>query len=127
MFYSSLLNFNSILLNITQFYSIFQKLRKSLFNTYIAGEENLMSTGRVTKWNEKGRKLPMNGFWHQTNVNDTCNTFNKATDGSVFHPEIQKNEILQIFNRDLCRSLPLQYKDTVNDVIVGRNDIEAFR
>ena len=98
-----------------------------MFNTYIAGEENLMSTGRVTKWNEKGRKLPMNGFWHQTNVNDTCNTFSKATDGSVFHPEIQKNEILQIFNRDLCRSLPLQYKDTVNDVIVGRNDIEAFR
>ena len=40
----------------------------------------------------------MNGFWHQTNVNDTCNTFNKATDGSVFHPEIQKNEILQNFN-----------------------------
>ena len=119
MFYSNLLNFNSILLNIPKI--------KKIFVQYITGEENLMSIGRVTKWNEKGRKLPMNGFWHQTNVNDTCNTFNKATDGSVFHPEIQKNEILQIFNRDLCRSLPLQYKDTVNDVIVGRNDIEAFR
>ena len=75
-----------------------------MFNTLLAGEENLMSVGRVTKWNEKGRKLPIDGFWHQTNINDSCNTFNEATDGSVFHPDIQKDEILRIFSRDLCRS-----------------------
>lgn len=39
-----------------------------------------------------------------------CNTL-KGTDGSLFHPHINKNETLHVFTAELCQSLPLVYKD----------------
>jgi hypothetical protein len=38
-----------------------------------------------------------------------CNMIN-GTDGSQFHPEIDKKEILYVFNTDLCRSLFLEFQ-----------------
>lgn len=37
----------------------------------------------------------------------------RGTDGSVFHPSINKSDVLRIFNKDLCRSLPLIYQEDV--------------
>jgi len=47
-------------------------------------------------------------FWGD----DECNAI-KGTDGSLFHPEVQKNETLFIFNKDLCQSLPLVFQEEV--------------
>ena len=47
-------------------------------------------------------------FWR----GDACNEI-RGTDGSVFHPGITQNETLYIFNKDLCRSLPLVYQRPV--------------
>ena len=47
----------------------------------------------------------------------------QGTDGSTFHPDIKKDETIHIFNRDLCRSLPLVYQ---KDVIDG-NGIPGYR
>ena len=51
-----------------------------------------------------------------------CNAI-QGTDGSTFHPDIKKDETIHIFNRDLCRSLPLVYQ---KDVIDG-NGIPGYR
>ena len=50
-------------------------------------------------------------FW-KSGKNYTCNKI-KGYDGSVFHPEININETLYLFNKDLCRSLPLEYQKNV--------------
>ena len=44
-------------------------------------------------------------FWE----GDSCNAI-RGTDGSLFHPEVNINETLYIFNRDLCQSLPLVFQ-----------------
>ena len=41
-----------------------------------------------------------------------CNAI-RGTDGSLFHPEVAKNETLYIFNKDLCQSLPLIFQEEV--------------
>ena len=42
----------------------------------------------------------------------TCNKIH-GTDGSLFPPHVKENQILHIFNKDICRSLPMEYKETV--------------
>lgn len=56
-------------------------------------------------------------FWKT----EECNKIS-GTDGSVFHPGISDADTLNIFNKDLCRSLPLVYEKSVNV-----NGIPAFR
>jgi len=47
-------------------------------------------------------------FWSSSQ----CNSI-RGTDGSLFHPGVEINETLHIFNRDLCQSLPLVYQEEV--------------
>ena len=47
-------------------------------------------------------------FWSSAQ----CNSI-RGTDGSLFHPGVEVNETLHIFNRDLCQSLPLVYQEEV--------------
>ena len=42
----------------------------------------------------------------------TCNRIH-GTDGSLFPPHVKENQIFHIFNKDICRSLPIEYKETV--------------
>ena len=37
----------------------------------------------------------------------------RGTDGSVFHPDVQKSDILRVFSKDLCQALPLEYKEEI--------------
>ncbi len=37
----------------------------------------------------------------------------RGTDGSIYHPGVKKNETLYVFNRDLCRSLPLVFQEEI--------------
>jgi len=56
-------------------------------------------------------------FW----TTEDCNTI-RGTDGSIFHPDINRNETLYIFNMNLCQSLPLVYQQ---DVV--HNEINTYR
>ena len=80
------------------------------------GRNNLADVGKVHSWDDQTAL----DFWK--NDTEYCNAIT-GTDGSTFHPEIERNETLHIFNRDLCRSLPLVYqKDVVED-----NGIPGYR
>ena len=41
-----------------------------------------------------------------------CNAIN-GTDGTMFHPFIEKNETLYMFTNDICRSIYAQYEQDV--------------
>lgn len=78
--------------------------------TAMTGQSDVHDVGRVTAWNGE----PQLKFWK-----DECNKI-KGTDGSTFPPDILPNTTLYLFNRDMCRSLPLVYHaDVVNSGIPG--------
>ena len=70
----------------------------------MTGANNVNDVGQVLSFDNK-TKLD---FWGS----DDCNAI-RGTDGSIFHPNIQKNETLYLFNKDLCQSLPLVYQEEV--------------
>jgi len=70
----------------------------------LTGANNVNDVGQVLSFDNK-TKLD---FWGS----DDCNAI-RGTDGSIFHPNIQKNETLYLFNKDLCQSLPLVYQEEV--------------
>ena len=80
--------------------------------TTMTGQSDIQDVGRVVAWNDE-TKLK---FWK-----NECNEI-KGTDGSSFPPDILPNTTLYLFNRDMCRSLPLVYHADV--VSTG---IPAFR
>jgi len=63
--------------------------------------------------------MPELPFWREGK--GSCNAI-RGTDGSVFHPGIAKSETLYVFSRDLCRSLPLVFKEEVT-----MNGIPGYR
>uniref|UniRef100_A0A1A8R1D3 Scavenger receptor class B, member 2 n=1 Tax=Nothobranchius rachovii TaxID=451742 RepID=A0A1A8R1D3_9TELE len=77
------------------------------------GEQNYLDYGKIDTWNGL-RKMS----WWSSNQSNMIN----GTDGAVFHPLINKNELLYIFAADLCRSIHLGY---VKDVEV--KGIQAYR
>ena len=78
--------------------------------TTMTGQSSVEDVGRVVSWNGQ-TKLK---FWK-----DECNQI-KGTDGSSFPPGILPNTTLYLFNRDLCRSLPLVYEaDVVSQGVPG--------
>ncbi|CAJ1069291.1 lysosome membrane protein 2a isoform X2 [Xyrichtys novacula] len=77
------------------------------------GEENYLDYGKIDTWNGL-REMS----WWSSNQSNMIN----GTDGAVFHPLINRNELLYIFAADLCRSIHLAY---VEDVEV--KGIQAYR
>uniref|UniRef100_A0A8C6UK54 Scavenger receptor class B, member 2a n=1 Tax=Neogobius melanostomus TaxID=47308 RepID=A0A8C6UK54_9GOBI len=77
------------------------------------GEENYMDYGKIDTWDGL-REMS----WWSSNQSNMIN----GTDGAVFHPLINRNELLYIFAADLCRSIHLAY---VKDVEV--KGIQAYR
>ncbi|RWS04216.1 platelet glycoprotein 4-like isoform X2, partial [Dinothrombium tinctorium] len=67
----------------------------------------------VYSWNNS-RKVP---YW----THDSCNEI-KGTDGSSFHPGIQRGETLHVFHPDLCRSAFATYSS--DSSILG---VDTFR
>lgn len=66
---------------------------------------NFSNIGKVVKWNHKSDL----SFWRGKH----CNTL-RGTDGQFFHPFIQKDEKLEIFAPDLCRTLAIEYIKTTS-------------
>ncbi|KAM9742892.1 lysosome membrane protein 2a isoform 2-T3 [Menidia menidia] len=77
------------------------------------GEQNYLDYGKIDTWNGL-RQMS----WWSSNQSNMIN----GTDGAVFHPLINRNELLYIFAADLCRSIHLAY---VEDVEV--KGIQAYR
>lgn len=61
--------------------------------------------GRVLKWNGKKEV----SYWR----GKSCNTI-QGTDGQFFHPFVQKDEKLDIFAPDLCRTLSIEFIKTTS-------------
>lgn len=66
---------------------------------------NFTNIGQVVRWNKKNAV----SFWR----GNPCNII-KGTDGQFFHPFIQKDEKLDIFAPDLCRTLSIEYIKTTS-------------
>lgn len=61
--------------------------------------------GRVLKWNGRSEV----SYWK----GKSCNTI-QGTDGQFFHPFVQKDEKLDIFAPDLCRTLSIEFIKTTS-------------
>lgn len=87
------------------------------FSKFKAPQKNLLfwnwyrRTGPILYEKTVLFKMEKNGF------------FFRGTDGFVYKPEVEKSETLYIFNRDLCRSLPLEFHSEMTD----SNGIPGYR
>ncbi|XP_072261661.1 lysosome membrane protein 2 [Pyxicephalus adspersus] len=101
--------------DVSEMFGLFYNKNTTDDGTYLflSGSKGYMDFTRIVEWNDK-RNL---SWW----TSDTCNMIN-GTDGSSFHPLIDKNDILYIFSSDLCRSLY-----TVYDSTQRVKQISAFR
>lgn len=71
---------------------------------YHTGEQNYLDYGRVETW--KGQSQL--SFW----TSNQSNSIN-GSDGSAFHPLLEKNERIYIFTPDLCRSIHMEFEKDV--------------
>lgn len=82
--------------------------------TIFSGIDDIRKYGIIDKYNGKSH-LP---HW----LSEECNRLN-GTDGSIFPPHITPNTTLYIYDKDLCRLLPLVYEKDV----ITRNDVKGMR
>ncbi|KAK0166886.1 hypothetical protein PV327_004357 [Microctonus hyperodae] len=82
--------------------------------TIFTGESDITKYGMMNRWNGK------DAFHHWTT--DDCDTL-MGGDGSIFPPHITKQTVLKVFDKDLCRTLPLIFKEEVNT----SNDVPGYR
>jgi len=68
------------------------------------GQNDVYEIGQMVKFQDKTEL----DFWST----EECNTM-RGTDGTIFHPDLNRNETLYIFNMNLCQSLPLVYQQDV--------------
>lgn len=71
---------------------------------YHTGEQNYMDYGRVKTWKGQSQLT----FW----TSNQSNSIN-GTDGSAFHPLLNKNERIYVFTSDLCRSIHMEFEKEV--------------
>ncbi|XP_051268495.1 lysosome membrane protein 2 isoform X1 [Dicentrarchus labrax] len=71
---------------------------------YHTGEQNYMDYGRVATWKGESKL----NFW----TSDQSNNIN-GSDGSAFHPLLNKDERIYIFTPDLCRSIYMEFEKDV--------------
>ncbi|RZC39538.1 CD36 domain containing protein, partial [Asbolus verrucosus] len=73
-----------------------------------------------------GRYGLIDKFNGQSNLSyytsEKCNSL-MGSDGSIFPPHLTKNSTIHVYDKDLCRILPLVYEKNV----MGSDDIPAYR
>ncbi|XP_053559378.1 lysosome membrane protein 2 [Bombina bombina] len=101
--------------NVSDTFGLFYKMNTTNDGDYVfgSGSANYMEFTQIVKWN--GKK---NLDWWTSN---SCNMIN-GTDGTTFHPLINKDDILYFYSSDLCRSLYAVYEHS--EIV---KDIQAFR
>ncbi|XP_004549762.1 lysosome membrane protein 2 isoform X1 [Maylandia zebra] len=71
---------------------------------YHTGEQNYMDYGRIETW--KGQRELT--FWRSNYSNSIV-----GSDGSAFHPLLDKDERIHIFTPDLCRTIYMEFEKDV--------------
>lgn len=71
---------------------------------YHTGQQNYMDYGRIETWQGQ-RQLT---FWNSNYSNSIV-----GSDGSAFHPLLNKNERIYIFSPDLCRTIYMEFEKDV--------------
>ncbi|XP_034402516.1 lysosome membrane protein 2-like isoform X2 [Cyclopterus lumpus] len=71
---------------------------------YHTGKQNSLDYGRVETWKGESKLT----FW----TSNQSNSIN-GSDGSAFHPMLNKNERIYIFTPDLCRSIHMEFEKDV--------------
>ncbi|XP_050678268.1 lysosome membrane protein 2 isoform X1 [Leptidea sinapis] len=79
-----------------------------------SGGSDITKYGIIQRYNHRDR-LP---HW----LTDQCNSI-AGSDGSIFPPHITRNDTLHIYDKDLCRLLPLRYLKDVESAA----GVEGFR
>ncbi|XP_043498614.1 scavenger receptor class B member 1 [Polistes fuscatus] len=72
--------------------------------TVFSGDGDVTKYGLIEKW--EGKKFL--GHW----TSPSCDSI-MGSDGSIFPPRITKDTVLKIFDKDLCRALPLVFQKEV--------------
>lgn len=90
--------------------------------TVFTGVDDVAQYGIIDKYNGRSHL----SHWTE----ESCNRLN-GTDGSIFPPHITKNTTLHVFEKDLCRLLPLKFEKEVEtkDNVMGYRftpDVNVF-
>ncbi|CAD1479885.1 unnamed protein product [Heterotrigona itama] len=72
--------------------------------TVYTGQRDIGKYGMMDKWNGKSNL----GHWTAPECDAVA-----GSDGSIFPPPITKHTVLKVFDKDLCRALPLVFKEEV--------------
>ncbi|XP_063775849.1 lysosome membrane protein 2 [Pseudophryne corroboree] len=106
---------HTLMPNINDTFGLFDNMNTTSDGTYmfLTGLNDYMDFTKIVEW--KGKS---NLTWWTTSA---CNMIN-GTDGTTFHPLINKDETLYLFSTDLCRSLYATY-ETSKSV----KNIDVFR
>ncbi|XP_020294753.1 scavenger receptor class B member 1 [Pseudomyrmex gracilis] len=72
--------------------------------TIFTGANDITKFGIMNRWNGKEGL----GYW----TTPECDSI-MGTDGSIFPPHITKQTVLKVFDKDLCRTLPLVFQREV--------------
>ena len=91
-------------------------VNEAQYETYLIndGVENVLKVGEIERFNFS-KKL---SIWSD----DNANTIN-GTDSTIWHPDINQNELFYSFMNDICRSVHLKYNQTYRNVY----DIDTYR
>jgi len=76
------------------------------------GKHDILDLGSIVKYDNKTHLSAWYDDKEAAGDGKTCNRIH-GTDGSLFPPHVTENQIFYIFNKDICRSLPIEYKETV--------------
>jgi len=83
------------------------------------GVGDVSKLGTIVTFNNKTTE----DIWFKSEEDDgsECNSI-KGSDGSLFPPFVTKNQTFYIYNKEMCRSLPLQFSETVT-----HHGLETYR
>jgi len=81
------------------------------------GNDDVSKLGSIISFNNQTRLTS----WANGSTQAECNVIH-GTDGSMFPPFVTKDQTFHIFNKDMCRSLPLEFHETVH-----HHGLETFR
>jgi len=74
------------------------------------GKNNILELGSIVNYDNKTK---LSTWYDDREAEDrSCNRIH-GTDGSIFPPHVKKSQVFHIFNKDMCRSLPIEYEETV--------------
>ncbi|XP_056424684.1 lysosome membrane protein 2 isoform X2 [Hyla sarda] len=91
--------------SISNMFGLFYNMNATNDGRYVflSGSSGYLDFTKIVEWNGE-RNLK---WW----TSDTCNMIN-GTDGTSFHPLINKDDIIYIYSSDLCRSLFAVYESS---------------